>query len=120
MMNTSVGTGPSTYNIRIGNLQNHNWLHTPAMAANFSLSDTINVYLYLDPTRGTGVFNQGWPDVNVTLSYGTTIIGSDIISDIDTPDWYTFVITPEVGSVPENASINLDVAVSSARIPERF
>ncbi len=115
IMNTTVGTGSSSTNVRISNLQTNDWFQTPSMAGNFSLSGTINVYLYLDPTRATGLLNQGWPDLTVTLSHGTTTIGSDIISDIDTAGWYTFVISPIVSNVPENATINLEAYVTSAR-----
>lgn len=113
MMNTSQGSGVNQY-VRINNNENNSWLQAPPLAGDFSLTGSISVMLYIDPERATGFFSQEWPDVTVTLSYGSTSIGSDTVSDIQQENWYTFVIWPSVSSIPENNAVDLEVSVTSA------
>jgi hypothetical protein len=114
IMNTTKGKAQSSTNTRIMDQGNHSWLQKPAFAGDFNITDTILVYLYLDPQQATGPGNEGWPDITVNLTYGSTLIGSETKTNVSAADWYIFSITPEVTSVPEDSKITIEAIVTSA------
>jgi hypothetical protein len=114
IMNTTKGKAQSSTNTRIMNQGNHSWLQKPAFAGDFNITDTILVYLYLDPQQATGPGNEGWPDITVNLTYGSTLIGSETKTNVSTADWYIFSISPLVTSVPESNKITIEAIVTSA------
>lgn len=100
---------------RIWDDEYHCWLQSPLLAKNLSLDWNISVKLYIDPEPATGPGNEGNPDVTVSLSYGTTVIGEDTIYNIDSGiQLYTFTIEPDITTIPAGSAIRLNVSVSSA------
>jgi hypothetical protein len=112
-MDTFIGTGSSSTSVQISDDNSHVWQHSPVFASDFNITDNISVYLYIDPTAGTGFFTEGNPDVEVVFTYGSTYIGSFKVTDITTTQWYTFTVTSAVDYIPAGNAITMTVNVDS-------
>jgi len=81
-------------------------METP-LAADVDVLDFIPVDIYLSPTSFVG---WKYPTVTVTLSYGSTTIGTDSATIYST-GWYEFNIAP-VLKLPKGAVLKLDLSVT--------
>jgi len=110
--------GNSTVSHTIDNNANQDWVQGPSFWKDFSItSDYVSVYLYMNTTAATGLFNGGNPDVTVTLLSDGSTIGSDTVTNAARDGWYLFSVP--VSGVPYNISsgeeITLRVSVTSAQ-----
>ena len=111
-MDTFTGSSQST--VQINNGAYHIWTQNPPFALDFNISSYISVYLYVDPEKATGIYNEGYPDITVNLTYNGGEIGSYTISDVENRGWYVFTIDAGGMRIPSGSSISLNVSVSSA------
>ncbi|MCD6461663.1 MAG: hypothetical protein J7L61_02855, partial [Thermoplasmata archaeon] len=112
-LQTSPGSVQDQLTITDGG--SNTWTQSSPFAKDFLINSTAMIYIYIDPTKATGWFNQGWPDVTATLSYDGTVLGSYTYDEVSTAGWYTFPISSASGvTVPAGSSLEITVNVTDA------
>jgi len=85
-LDTDMGDETSSMELEDG--QSNLWTQTPPMAGEFSIEESVTVFLYIEPrTAGANL-----PEVTTTLMKDDGVINSHTITNIDETDWYEFSI----------------------------
>ena len=112
----STSLGDATTTTRIRNNRDNQWDQTPSFALDFNITGTPTLSIYIEPTRATGINNEGWPDVTFTLGYDATTLGTVTLAEVDTAGWYTITFPTANGTtIPTGASMFLGIEVTGAR-----